>query len=89
MCGIKQIRKYVIIWFRILKIPRNQMLDMAVIVVKRLFKNLQRPVVSACEYDKEHKCWVVRFDNADTHYVRFLKRDDGGFDTEYSSEIFD
>ena len=58
-------------------------------VVKRLFKNLQRPVVSACEYDKEHKCWVVRFDNADTHYVRFLKRDDGGFDTEYSSEIFD
>ena len=58
-------------------------------VVKRLFKNLQRPVVSACEYDKEHKCWVVRFDNADTHYVRFLKRDDGGFDTEYSPEIFD
>lgn len=58
-------------------------------VVRRLFKNLQRPVVSACEYGKEHKCWVVRFDNADTHYVRFLKRDDGGFDIEYSSEIFD
>lgn len=58
-------------------------------VVKKLFKNLQRPVVSACEYDKDHKCWVVRFDNADTHYVRFLKRDDGGFGAEYSSEIFD
>lgn len=61
----------------------------AVNVAKCVFKDMKRPVVSACEYDKEHKCWVVRFDNADTHYVRFLKRDDGGFDTEYSSEIFD
>lgn len=39
----------------------------AVNVAKCVFKDMKRPVVSACEYDKEHKYWVVRFDNADTH----------------------
>ena len=53
-------------------------------VFARVISKLTRPAVSSSEYNKEKDIWVVRFDNADTHYVKAIQRDDGSIECLYS-----
>lgn len=57
---------------------------MAEAIVNNLFLGRKRPSVSSSQYDRKEKAWNVRLDNAPNQVVRFIKRDDGDFDIEWT-----
>lgn len=53
-------------------------------VMTNLYRGREKPTVSSCTYDRKEKVWNVRMDGAPNQEVQFFKRDDGGFDIEWT-----
>lgn len=55
--------------------------------VQAALKNVAKPTISSCTYDKEKQLWTVRLDHGESQYVKFYKRDDGDYDIERGNAL--
>ena len=53
-------------------------------LVSNQFLGREKPHVASATYDRKEKVWHVRMDSAPNQEVRFFKRDDDGYDIEWT-----
>lgn len=57
--------------------------EIACELVKIVILATDKPVITACEYDKNLDLWTVRFEKHKTKQVEFYLADDGGYNMEF------
>ena len=57
--------------------------EIAYELVKAAILTTDKPVITACEYDKNLDLWTVRFEKHKTKQVKFYLADDGGYNMEF------
>ena len=61
----------------------NDHVEIACELVKIVILTTDKPVITACEYDKNLDLWTVRFEKHKTKQVEFYLADDGGYNMEF------
>lgn len=57
--------------------------EIAYELVKAVILTTDKPVITACEYDKNLDLWTVRFEKHQTKQVKFYLADDGEYNMEF------